>query len=67
MRCGWCKEHCRMARISIARIRIHKLRKQIDSGHPQRAVYELDLDMEALELKFYDTEIDHSNVRGDNA
>jgi hypothetical protein len=43
---------------------IHKLRKQIDSGHPQRAVYELDLDMEALELKFYDTEIDHSNVRG---
>jgi hypothetical protein len=43
---------------------INKLRKQLKTGHPQRAVYELDLDMEALELKFYDTEIDHGNVRG---
>ena len=43
---------------------IAKLKKQINSGHPQRAVYELDLNMEPLELKLYDTEIDHSNVRG---
>lgn len=43
---------------------IEKLKKQVKSGHPQRAVYELDLDMEPLELKFYDTEIDRSNVRG---
>ena len=43
---------------------IDKLKKQIKSGHPQRAVYELDFNMEPLELKFYDTEIDHGNVRG---
>lgn len=43
---------------------IDKLRKQLRSGHPQRAIYELDLNMEALELKFYDTEIDHANPRG---
>lgn len=43
---------------------IDKLKKQIKTGHPQRAVYELDLDTEPLELKLYDTEIDHTNVRG---
>lgn len=43
---------------------IEKLKKQIKSGHPQRAVYEFDLNMEPLELKLYDTEIDHANVRG---
>ena len=30
----------------------------------QRAVYELDLGLEPLELKFYDPEIDHANPRG---
>ena len=43
---------------------IDKLRKQIKTGHPQRAVYELDLNIEPLELKFYDTEVDHTNPRG---
>lgn len=43
---------------------IDKLKKQIKLGHPQRAVYELDLTIEPLELKFYDTKIDHANVRG---
>ena len=43
---------------------IDKLKQQIKSGHPQRAVYELDLNTEALELKFYDTEIDHARPRG---
>jgi hypothetical protein len=43
---------------------IDKLKQQIKSGHPQRAIYEFDLNMEALELKFYDTEIDHSRPRG---
>lgn len=43
---------------------IDKLRKQIKSGHPQRAIYELDLNMEPSELKFYDTEVDHARPRG---
>jgi hypothetical protein len=43
---------------------IEKLRKQLRRPGAQRAVYELDLGMEALELKLYDTEDDHTNVRG---
>lgn len=43
---------------------IDKLRRQLKRPGPQRAVYELDLNMEALELKFYDPEIDESNLRG---
>lgn len=31
---------------------------------PPRAVYELDMTMESLELKFYDSENDHDNGRG---
>jgi len=43
---------------------IEKLRKQLRTGHAQRAVYELDTNLEPLELKLYDIESDHANVRG---
>lgn len=43
---------------------IDKLRRQLERRGPQRAVYELDLGLEPLELKFYDPEIDHANPRG---
>lgn len=42
---------------------ITKLRKQLKASGPMRAVYELDLNMEALELKFYEAELDHDNHR----
>jgi hypothetical protein len=43
---------------------ISKLRKELKQAGPKRAVYELDLGLEALELKLYETEDDHGNVRG---
>jgi hypothetical protein len=43
---------------------IEKLSRQLKQRGPQRAIYELDLTIEALELKLYDTEIDHANPRG---
>jgi hypothetical protein len=43
---------------------IEKLRGQLDRSGPQRAIYELDLTVEALELKFYESELDHGNPRG---
>lgn len=43
---------------------IEKMRRQLKQKGPQRAIYELDLDTEALELKLYDAEIDHANTRG---
>lgn len=43
---------------------IDKLRKQLKRPGAQRAVYEIDLGLEALELKLYETEDDHRNVRG---
>jgi hypothetical protein len=43
---------------------LDKLRKQLKQAGPQRAIYELDLNLEALELKFYDVEVDHANPRG---
>ena len=43
---------------------IGKLKKQLKKAGPLRAVYEFDLNTEALELKTYDPEIDHTNVRG---
>jgi hypothetical protein len=43
---------------------IDKLRRQLKQPGPQRAVYELDLGLEPLELKFYDAETDHANPRG---
>lgn len=42
---------------------IEKLRTQLSNPGPQRAIYELDLTSEPLELKFYDPEIDHANLR----
>jgi len=46
------------------RLAIDKLRRQLKQKGPQRAIYELDLNTEALELKLYDAEIDHANTRG---
>ncbi len=43
---------------------IEKLGRQLKQQGPQRAIYELDLNAEALELKLYDAEIDHANTRG---
>jgi hypothetical protein len=46
------------------KLAIEKLRRQLKQKGPQRAIYELDLNTEALELKLYDAEIDHANTRG---
>lgn len=42
---------------------ITKLKKQLSTTAPKRAIYQLDLDMEALELKLYSAENDHK-IRG---
>lgn len=42
---------------------ITKLRHQLKNPGPMKAVYELDLCLEPLELKFYETNIDHDNHR----
>lgn len=43
---------------------IKKLKKQVASGKAMRGIYELDLTMEAGELKLYDAEKDHNQLRG---
>ena len=43
---------------------INKLRSQLGNKSPQRALYELDLALEPMELKFYEAEKDHKNPRG---
>jgi hypothetical protein len=43
---------------------IDKLKGQLKNRSTQRAVYELDMALEPLELKFYDAETDHDNARG---
>ncbi|HAE55168.1 hypothetical protein [Parvibaculum sp.] len=43
---------------------IEKLKKRLKDKSTMRAIYELDLGMEALELKLYETEEDHNNYRG---
>jgi hypothetical protein len=43
---------------------IDKLKAALRTKSPMRAVYELDLEMEPLELKFYEVEVDHGNHRG---
>jgi len=43
---------------------IEKLRRQLKQRGPQRAIYEVDLGLEPLELKFYNVETDADNVRG---
>lgn len=55
--------------ISPLKIVIDKLKAAMDTAErvkngPPRAVYELDMTMEPLELKFYDFENDHDNGRG---
>ena len=42
---------------------INKLKKQLSTNAPKRAVYELDLGLESLELKLYSSEDDHPIVR----
>ncbi len=42
---------------------IKKLRAELKGKGPMRAVYELDLTLEPLELKFYEAELDHDNHR----
>ncbi|MEK2605865.1 hypothetical protein [Burkholderia arboris] len=46
-----------------------KLKESLDAARrakngPQRAIYELDMALEPLELKFYDVEQDYDNPRG---
>lgn len=43
---------------------IEKLKKQLKNRGAMRGIYELDLGMEALELKLYEMEEDHNNHRG---
>ncbi len=43
---------------------IQKLKAQLATKAPKRAAYELDAGLEALELKLYSAEDDHSKVRG---
>ncbi len=43
---------------------ITKLKKQLATKSPKRAAYELDLGLEALELKLYDAEKDYAKQRG---
>ncbi|SRR5579862_331562 len=43
---------------------INKLKKQVKSGNAMRAIYELDLGFEAMDLKLYEAEDDHNAHRG---
>jgi len=43
---------------------INKLKGQLQSKGPQRAIYELDMTMLPLELKFYDAQADYNKPRG---
>jgi len=51
-------------RLNPLELAIEKLRRQLKAKSTKRAVYELDLSMEALDLKFYDPEQDHNNAVG---
>lgn len=50
--------------VSPLELAINKLKKQLSTSSPKRAVYELDLGLEPLELKLYSAEDDHSKNRG---
>lgn len=50
--------------VSPLELAIKKLKRQLSTSSPKRAVYELDLGLEALELKLYSAEDDHGNNRG---
>lgn len=56
-----CSDGTKMAPLELA---INKLKKQLSTASPKRAVYELDLGLEPLELKLYAAENDHNNNRG---
>lgn len=56
-----CSDGTTMAPLELA---INKLKKQLSTASPKRAVYELDLGLEPLELKLYSAEDDHNNNRG---
>lgn len=56
-----CSDGTTMSPLDLA---IKKLRKQLSTNAPKRAAYELDLGLEALELKLYSAEDDHANNRG---
>lgn len=43
---------------------INKLKAELATSSPKRAVYELDTSLEPLELKFYEAETDYNNGRG---
>jgi hypothetical protein len=50
--------------VSPLELAINKLKKQLSTTSPKRAVYELDLGLEPLELKLYSAEDDYANNRG---
>ncbi len=50
--------------MSPLELAIEKLKKQLSTTAPKRAAYELDLGLEALELKLYSAEDDYANNRG---
>lgn len=56
-----CSDGTTMAPLELA---IEKLKRQLSTVAPKRATYELDLGLEALELKLYSAEDDHANNRG---
>ncbi len=56
-----CSDGTKLAPLELA---INKLKKQLSTRSPKRAVYELDLGLEPLELKLYSIENDHNNNRG---
>ncbi len=56
-----CSDGTSIAPLELA---INKLKRQLSTASPKRAVYELDLGLEPLELKFYAAEDDNGNNRG---
>lgn len=56
-----CSDGTTVAPLKLA---VDKLKRQLSQGAPKRAVYELDLGLEPLELKLYSSEHDHGKIRG---
>lgn len=50
--------------ISPLELVIEKLKANVKKSGPMRAVYELDLGFDAMDLKLYSAEDDHSRIRG---
>ena len=51
-------------KVTPLELTISKLKRQLSTNAPKRAVYELDLGLEALDLKLYSAEDDHNSIRG---